>query len=104
MSDYRSEIQNKVRVHASDLLAEYDEVTKEDLRNIKDHSYRLHCPRFKALLGFNPNPTEKDPEYPLIPPILSQGGTGLIGDLFRNQIYQKVWYGIPLPFVCFNGV
>jgi hypothetical protein len=91
MSDYRSEMQNKMRVHASELLAEYEDVTKGDVQNIKDQNYRLQCPRFQALLGFNPNPTDNEPEYPLIPPILSQGGTGLIGDLFRNQIHRKVW-------------
>jgi hypothetical protein len=90
MGDYRSEMQNKVRAHASELLAEYTDITKDDLQHIKDQNYRLQCPRFQALLGFNPNPTEEDPEYPLIPPILSRGGTGLIGDLFRNPIHRKV--------------
>jgi hypothetical protein len=90
MGDYRSEIQNKARAYASELLREYVEVTKEDVENIKDNLYRLGCPRFKYLLGFNPNPTATDPQYPLIPPILSRGGTGRIEDLFRNPIHRKV--------------
>jgi hypothetical protein len=90
MGDYRSEIQNKARTHASELLGEYVEITKEDVQNIKDNSYRLECSRFKDLLGFNPNPTAKEPQYPLIPPILSRGGTGHIKDLFRNPIHRKV--------------
>jgi len=90
MGSFRSEIQNKVREHAGSLLSEYDQLTKQDIEKIKDNEYRSNCPRFKELLGFNPCPTEDEPEYPLIPPILSRGGTGRIEDLFRNKIHYKV--------------
>jgi len=83
-------MQNRGRANASSLLSEFHELTKDDIENIKEHDYRANCPRFKALLGFNEYADQEGPVYPLIPPILSRGGTGRLEDLFQNPIHRKV--------------
>lgn len=87
---FRSYIQNNARTNAVSLLEEYAHLTKEDIEAIKDDDKRASCLGLKKLLLPEGSWDEDKPTYPLIPPILSQGGTGKIEDLFRNPIHTKV--------------
>jgi hypothetical protein len=90
MQTFRSTLQFTVRREATVLLEEFDELTKEDLAGIRDPVTRETSPGLQWLIGFNATPTLNEPKYPTIPPVICQGGSGDLNDIFQNAAIRKL--------------
>jgi hypothetical protein len=90
MQTFRSTLQFSVRHQATILLEEFEELTKEDLAAIRDPALRESSPGLQQLVGFNAAPVLNEQRYPTIPPILSQGGSGDLDDIFQNAAVRKL--------------
>jgi hypothetical protein len=87
MQAFRSDLQHSVRLNAATLLLEFDELGPSDAEDINDPARRAANPRFKELLAYDSNPLPPQVSYPLVAPIIDQGG---IGGLFKTDNIRKV--------------